>query len=111
MGIRPRSIVHYGMAGMKGAPAGVGSEWGLAERSQFGEKWFGVRGVETGDLRVRRPVRTRRGGRGRRGGGAAGSRPGAVSGGGWGAGAALAWSLSTARMARSRARRVASRRY
>ena len=63
MGIRPRSIVHYGMAGMKGAPAGVGSGWGLAERSQSGVKWFGVRGVETGDLRVRRPGRTRRAGR------------------------------------------------
>src|ERR1019366_2864825 len=65
MGTQPRSIVHYGMAGMKGAPAGAGSGWGLAERSQFGVKWFGARGVETGDLRVRRPGRTRRAGRGR----------------------------------------------
>src|ERR1019366_4124933 len=65
MGIQPRSNVHYGMAGMKGAPAGVGSGWGLAERSQFGVKWFGASGVATGDLRVRRPGRARRAGRAR----------------------------------------------
>src|ERR1035441_7562563 len=31
------------------APVGGGWVWGLMERSRFGVKWFGVRGVERGD--------------------------------------------------------------
>jgi hypothetical protein len=38
-----------------GAPVGVGLAKELTERSQFGVKWFGVRGLGMGERRVRRP--------------------------------------------------------
>src|ERR1019366_1361717 len=113
-------------------PPGRGSAWSLALLVRATWKWGSHRVRQSNEGVVCRQVPAGCGvgmgvggakpiwsevvwGEGGRDGGSSGSTTGAGSAGGSGAGAAaaavLAWSLSMARMARSRARRVASRRY